>query len=245
MGGGSDQSYVGVEKAITTAPLVTYFLCPADQPTIDAAQTISTTTNPRWIYDNSAYLTGYSSYLYNGEVLGYGNIKDTLQGAIKLDHNRLQGDVARCRQQSNTMLMCDGHAVFMQYFNRGTFYGYGIETAASPLTLADYFNLGTCQQEAFDTRRHHGQMNILYVDGHVSNTAILSNSGYGRPLLDAGSGPTGALFYPNDRPSGYSGGTMSGVGSTPVTPGSASNVITGGVGSSQGLAGTYIDVDFH
>jgi prepilin-type processing-associated H-X9-DG protein len=230
-----DTTYSSIESNMAVSPLLDHFLCPSDLVTAQtAASTPSPGNNaPRWIYDNSAYLTGYSSYLYNEEVLGYQNNIGTPP------HTRLRGYCSAVPNPSGTMLMCDGH--YWHQTQHQVFDGYGINVTTAPATLATFFNLGTCEQEAFDVVRHHGSMNILYVDGHVESQPILADGSANYTFVD----PTvGSMFFPNgatnERPSGYNGGSVTGW----AAPFSASNVITGGTSSGGGLSGVSLDVGF-
>ena len=114
--------------------------------------------------------------------------------------------------------MCDGHYWWQKQHQN--FDGNSINVTAGSATLGSFFNLGTCEQEVFDTQRHRGNMNILYVDGHVDNQPILSSTKYGFPIPAAGTGgagPTGAMFPANETPSGYVGGTNSGFSASVTT----------------------------
>ena len=231
----TDTTYTGVENQMAVSPLLDLFLCPADIQTAEAAAATPNPGNggPRWVYDNSAYLTGYSSYDYNEEVLGFNTVGSPA-------HTRLRGLYTQVPRPSDTMLMCDGNCWHQSQHQ--TFDGYAISVTAASATMADFFNLGTCQQEAFDPLRHRGKINILYVDGHVDTQPILASGNWEFPFVD----PTvGSMFFPNgasgERPSGYSGGSV-GAWKAPFA---ASNVITGGTNSGGGLAGVGLDVDFH
>ena len=234
-----DSTYSGCEQAMATPPLLTYFECPADQTTIETASVSGVSNNnPRWIYDDSAYLTGYSSYSYNEEVLGrYDKV-----GTAPNTHTRLQGNYSKVRNPDTTMLMCDGRPQWMTAHQM--FEGYAVNTNKPNMTLGDYFNLGICHQSIFDDIRHYGTMNILFVDGHVEPVTILQGGRANRANMDAKTAAADA-YAPTDRPSGYSGGTISaynpGVNSNPNSEG---NVITGGTSSGGGLMGVSLDVNF-
>jgi prepilin-type processing-associated H-X9-DG protein/prepilin-type N-terminal cleavage/methylation domain-containing protein len=245
-----DLTYGHVEEAVCTPPLATYFECPADQITIDAAAAQPLPANgsgfsplaiTRLCYDNHAYILGFSSYCYNEEVLGFLTV-----GTGPNQYQRLRGNCSQVPFPSQTMLMCDGHYWWQKQHQN--FDGNSINVTFSSATLGDFFNLGTCEQEVFDTVRHRGRMNILYVDGHVDNQPILNSGHYGFGFHDAGSGaagPTAALFPANETPSGYTGGTNSGF-SAGVTsnPSTASNVISGGTIAGGGLYGVYLNQGF-
>jgi prepilin-type processing-associated H-X9-DG protein len=245
-----DLTYSHVEQAVCTPPLVKYFECPADQPTIDAAAAqplpangsgFSTAGITRLCYDNHAYILGFSSYCYNEEVLGFLSV-----GTGASQYQRLRGNFSQVPYPSQTMLMCDGHYWWQKQHQN--FDGNSINVTFGSATLGDFFNLGTCEQEVFDTMRHRGNVNILYVDGHVDNQPILSSGNYGFPIRDAGTGgagPTAAIFPANQTPSGYVGGTNSGF-SAGVTsnPATASNVISGGRIVGGGLFGVYLNQGF-
>ncbi len=93
-------------------------------------------------------------------------------------------------------------------------------------------------------------MNILYVDGHVDSQPILASGHHGFAIPDGGfgtqGGPTAQEFPVTEFPSGYRGGSVTTAYSSGVqaNPGQASEVITGGTGSGQGLSGVGLDVGF-
>jgi prepilin-type processing-associated H-X9-DG protein len=245
-----DLTYAHIEQAVCTPPLVTYFECPADQITIDAAAAqplpangsgFSTTGITRLCYDNHAYVMGFSSYCYNEEVLGFATV-----GTGASQYQRLRGNFSQVQYPSQTMLMCDGHYWWQkEHYNID---GNAIHVSFASATLGDFFNVGTCEQEVFDTNRHRGRMNILFVDGHVDNQPILNSGHYGFSFHDAGNGaagPTAAIFPANETPSGYVGGTNSGfTAGVTSNPGTASNVISGGRAVGGGLFGVYLNQGF-
>jgi prepilin-type processing-associated H-X9-DG protein/prepilin-type N-terminal cleavage/methylation domain-containing protein len=248
----NNTTYTALENSMAEPPLINFFLCPSDEYTANTMSGIPFSPSydmdsyPRWVYDSSEYLTGFSSYLYNEEVLGwYDNVGSP-------PHTRLRGNIARVAASSTTMLMCDGNAWWQVFTNpspsHSAFHGYGIRDmhpASSAPTLGDFFNLGTCEQSAFDAERHRGSMNILFVDGHVEAQPILSSGEWNRPYIDAGTGSS-AMYQSADRPSGYVGGTFGGynggiIGAPSTT---TSTAITGGSGSGGGLMGVGLCVGF-
>ncbi len=232
-----DTTYTGVENAMAVPPILDLFLCPSDVATAQAAADNAATNNvnlgnaPRWFAETSYWLTGYSSYVYNEEVLGFQNHIGSPP------HTRLRGLFSAVPHPSSTMLMCDGSFCYEAFLHKSN--GYAVAVSKAPASLADFFNLGAAQQEVFDDIRHKGRMNILYVDGHVDTEQILASGASNYPLVDA---TAGSMYFQNsntERPSGYSGGTV-------ATPWStySSNAITGGTSSGGGLTGVGLDVDF-
>jgi prepilin-type N-terminal cleavage/methylation domain-containing protein/prepilin-type processing-associated H-X9-DG protein len=159
-------------------PLQDAFVCPSDE------NTIQRTYSPQeWIvnYPSGTRLIGWSSYGFNQEIFSWAD--NGVNGTT--GHSRLRGQLSACPNSSQTMLMCD--AVASDYL--------GLWVLQPNLSLGDvYLGTGTTVGSGvFDLVRHRGDINILYVDGHVDDQAILSNGA---------TAPSGALATPGNTPSG-------------------------------------------
>jgi len=167
----------------TPGPLQDAFLCPSDD-----ASFFRTYPAAKWCIDavTGYNQTGWSSYSPNAEILawendGYGGITG---------HRRLRGQVSQIPNPSQTMLFCDAvpdyHPVIELFalaggMSVGNCYGGVVGQTTGPA--------------AFDLLRHHGLMNILFVDGHVESLPILSTGG----TTTSG---TASLTNPSNSPSG-------------------------------------------
>jgi prepilin-type N-terminal cleavage/methylation domain-containing protein/prepilin-type processing-associated H-X9-DG protein len=178
-----DDSWQDVEADIGTGPVQAAFLCPSDQNTIDR-----TYDARQWIHNyaggggNETYLTGWSSYGFNSEVFGWTDAG--VNGTT--DHSRARGKISSIPRPSETMLMCDTNAALE------------IWVLAPQLSLGDVYlgTGGTVGSDVFDLNRHHGRLNILFVDGHVDSPTILSTgaTSSSTPLGSPGNSPSGALM---------------------------------------------------
>ena len=152
------------------------FLCPTDHQTTDR-----TYSAPRWInnYGGGTFLNGWSSYGINAEVFAW---TDAGTGGTT-GHSRLRGQISGVPDSVDTMLMCDSNAAIE------------IWVLGPQLSLGDVYlgTGGTVGSGVFDLVRHRGSMNILYVDGHVENCAILSTGA---------TKAKGAVGTPDNSPSG-------------------------------------------
>jgi prepilin-type N-terminal cleavage/methylation domain-containing protein/prepilin-type processing-associated H-X9-DG protein len=198
----AEDNYVNAE------PLRESFICPSDLTTqnnfaaADAAVAANSAATPyysggapRWVYCNfgGTYVQGYSSYAFNQEILGWQNVNT---GGVT-GHSRLRGKVSLVPDSTDTMLMCDFKAANHSGYEGNT---AGLWVNAPQGTLATVF-LGTdasgstAGPGAFDLLRHHGRMNILYVDGHVDTQPILStaNTVSSGAAGTANNSPNGAL----------------------------------------------------
>lgn len=139
------------------------FRCPADASFTpdDAAVTLTGDVG----YDG---LREISSYLPNGYVLGA--VSD--QKYLTPTPRRLRGKLDRVALPSQTVLLFDGEPI--------TFWRFPLQ-ATLPFTpggssfsgyfgmLTDWWRGGV---EQFDFERHHGRMNIGYVDGHAATSRM-------------------------------------------------------------------------
>ncbi len=185
------QGWVMEDDFNNAEPLRDSFMCPSDEITANnqynadaylianpppANPPYYTFGAPRWIYCSTGgtYVQAYSSYGFNEEIFGW---EDEGNQSV-LGHSRLRGKVSGVGSPSITMLMCDAkgvnHAIASQML--------GVWVNGSPDSMKDVF-MGTDAQGnstagsgVFDLIRHHGSMNVLFVDGHVETHAILANS---------------------------------------------------------------------
>jgi prepilin-type processing-associated H-X9-DG protein len=183
-------SWQSVDACIqASGPLQGAFTCPSDDLTV-----AHTYQAPLWISNTASatFLVGWSSYAVNEEVFGWGDAGATVVNnlyypCLVVNHHRARGQISSIPNPSQTMLMCDS-------FKQNVFW-----VAGANLSLGDVY-LGKLPQTigdtAFDLARHRGQMNILFVDGHVEDAPILS-TGATAPsggLGTTGNSPSGALF---------------------------------------------------
>jgi prepilin-type N-terminal cleavage/methylation domain-containing protein/prepilin-type processing-associated H-X9-DG protein len=194
-------------------PLRTFFTCPSDEIVLnklnaDDAKLAAAggdpvaagnpyVDGPRWF--NSAggnYLNGWSSYGFNEEILGW---NDQPNNGVT-GYSRARGNSARVPHPSDTMLMCDCNSNGWSTEPGGGGSSIAMWVTGSGNHLGDVYNnqdaagKATAGPNAFDIVRHHGNMNILYVDGHVDV----------QPILDTGSTTTGgvAIRSPGNTASG-------------------------------------------
>ena len=156
-------------------PLQDAFTCPADEATA------SHQYGPPNEMDDSneeaaSQMAGWSSYAYNSELMGWWGVP----------HPRLHayGDIAP--HSTDLMVMCDSAPI-------GNYELYNTNDQGS---LGDLYNdkANTAGHSFADLVRHRGQINILYLDGHVDS----------QPILDTGS------FTTNNQPYGQPGNAASG-----------------------------------
>jgi prepilin-type N-terminal cleavage/methylation domain-containing protein/prepilin-type processing-associated H-X9-DG protein len=143
-----------------TGPMQNTFVCPADENTINR-----TYGAQQWVnnYPSNTYLNGWSSYGFNAEVFSWTD--NGVNGTS--GHSRARGQLAAVPNASQTMLMCDANAAV----------NLGVWVLSPNLSLGDVYlgTGGTVSNGIFDLVRHRGNINILYVDGHVDSQPILSN----------------------------------------------------------------------
>lgn len=171
------------------APLRDSFMCPSDELTFnnqtaaDAALAASSSATPynsmnapRWItcVTGGTFVQGFSSYGFNEEIFAW---EDEGFGSVT-GHSRLRGKLSGVGKPAETMLMCDAKGV-----NHGVAGStLGLWVNGAPDSLRDVYmgtdasGNATAGAGAFDLIRHHGSMNVLFVDGHVETHAILANS---------------------------------------------------------------------
>jgi prepilin-type processing-associated H-X9-DG protein len=193
------QGYKWQDAYANMLPLREYFTCPANQELInakwdpeDAVMNADggdpTIHNPygngaRWWYcvKNGNYTNGYSSYGFNDEILGWNdNGSNSVTG-----YNRARGNQAIIPHPSDTMLMADGNVNTWTAEPGGGGTSLAFWVTGSGNHLGDVYNgkdtagnltAGKSGGTAvFDLLRHHGNVNILYVDGHVDSQPILDN----------------------------------------------------------------------
>lgn len=159
-----------VETDVINGPLQTIFTCPSDEPTL---MELSSDLG-HWVTDNvgSSWLTGYSSYIDNSEAFSYTKLNSTNPAHIT-GHSRAAGFIPAMAYPSQTVLLCDGLKGGSGDSN------FEFYVHASPGTMADAYNAtnGGIGPAAFDLLRHRGRINVLFLDGHVDNLAILNSDG--------------------------------------------------------------------
>jgi prepilin-type processing-associated H-X9-DG protein len=167
-------SWQDTQASIAIGVLQTTFICPSDL-IADAQTTGSGGALATWaelIRDLSAppCLHGYTSYFTNAEVFGVAPDNGALGNT---GHVRPGGFVpALGTTPTQVMLLSDGT------YPTGGGASFEFWSHNSPSTLADVFNGVTGSGPTnFDLLRHHGRMNVLYLDGHVESLTILANSG--------------------------------------------------------------------
>ena len=174
-------SIANAQAALTQqGPVQEAFTCPSDELTASRqyGQTI-------FVETDQGDLFGFSSYGFNAEVL-----TPTYGGG---QHRRLYGNPSRCPHPTETMLMMDVTP------NPGKFEIWNDSDQATPIdpSLGGCFlQLHAYGPSQFDLQRHHGSLNILYMDGHVDAQPILdtgSTTNNGVPLGSPGNSPSGAL----------------------------------------------------
>jgi prepilin-type N-terminal cleavage/methylation domain-containing protein/prepilin-type processing-associated H-X9-DG protein len=159
-------------------PMQDTFTCPSDE------NTLQRTYGPAWWlnnYPSNTFLNGWSSYGFNQEIFGWGDVGvNGLTG-----HSRARGKLSAIPNPSQTMLACDANVSV----------GIHLWVLASNLSLGDIYlgTSGMINNAVFDLIRHHGSMNVLFVDGSVSSMPILSNGA---------TAPSGALGTAGNAPSG-------------------------------------------
>lgn len=167
------------EADISTGPIRDAFLCPADEATLEQSYPVQW-----WLKQetNGHGAEGWSSYGFNSEVLGWGGNGD---GSGCVNHSRLRAHLTAVPYPSDTMLFCDATNTSFEIWIHG-----------APQSLGDVYTGGTngaAGSGIFDGIRHHGSMNILYVDGHVGSQPIL-NTGQAFASPPSGGVSSGALY---------------------------------------------------
>ena len=127
------------------------------------------------------------SYGYNAEVIA--------PSGGGPQHRRLYGNASRCPHPTETMLMMDISA----QNNKPEIWNVSDGTGTPDSTVGGcYLGYNAFGPQQFDLQRHHGSLNILYLDGHVDSQPILdtgstTNNGVG--LGQPGNRPSGALEH--------------------------------------------------
>ena len=147
-------------------PLQDAFTCPSDEATAShqyGPQNEMDDANE----DGASQLPGWSSYAYNSELMGW----------WPTTHPRLHAFGAIAPHPTDLMVMCDSAPIG----------NYEVWANIDQGSLGDVYNdKGNTAGHGFaDLVRHHGQINILYLDGHVDN----------QPILDTGSFTTNNVAY--------------------------------------------------
>ena len=163
-------------------PLQDAFTCPSDELTSSRQYN----TSP-WVETDAGNITGWMSYGYNAEIIapsGGGS-----------QHRRLYGNGSRVPHPTETMLMMD---VRVDGFNvKPEIWNISDNTGTTDPTLGGcYLGYNAFGPGQFDLQRHHGNLNILYVDGHVDSQPILdtgSTTNNGVAKGSPGNSPSGAL----------------------------------------------------
>ena len=126
----------------------------------------------------------WSSYGFNSSFFGW-------QGGS----HRIHGNPNVVPHPTETYLLSD-----MQTGGTDSYEMWDNNLNATLATMYSKANNNSVSSAVFDLNRHHGAMNILYVDGHVDN----------QPILDTGSTTTNgvAVGSPGNNPSG----ALAGVG---------------------------------
>ena len=150
----SDTSRINLEAdLLADGPARRTFTCPAeDQP-----------QRSIFALDRSAAWIGprcYTSYVFNEGVLGWA---DAGSGGV-IGHDRARGNLAQVRNSSEVMLLADG--------DRRTNPLLGgimmVSDLAPDATLySTWTHSGSDDPSIFDYQRHHGRMNVAFLDGHA------------------------------------------------------------------------------
>jgi prepilin-type processing-associated H-X9-DG protein len=197
---------LSVENALITDPLLHDFICPSDTWFDNNPVSVATAQN-FWVWNSSVHLYAWSSYAYNSEVFGFWP-KAPQAGANGITWNRLRGQISACPNPSDTLMMMDTRSDNIASVT-STNTSIEIYTVLPNCSLADIYmglhqNLASTQNDGpgsvvFDLNRHHGRVNILYMDGHVDGRPILTTGGMaasvaGRPGT-ASNTPSGYIPY--------------------------------------------------
>ena len=187
-------------------PLRDAFLCPSDETSLEdinstdaqlAANSAATPylAAPKWLYcsTGTTYASGWSSYSFNEEVLGWSD-NHSAEGVA--GHNRARGNVAAIPHAADTMLICDGKGA--NDVTGSVLSAMWVKDSQNNLAQVYTGTDGTAATtgaSAFDLLRHRGKMNILFVDGHVESDTILSNDNYiaSGTIGTSGNSPSGEL----------------------------------------------------
>jgi len=206
--------YQAEDNYINSEPLRESFICPSDLITqnnfavADGALASASTSpytpynadgSPVWVRcgTGGTYVNGWSSYAFNDEILGWQNI-GTPAAAPVTGHSRERGKLSLIPHWTTTMLMCDFKAA-NHSGREGNTMGLWVNAVGGTLATVflgtDSTGSATAGPGAFDLVRHHGRMNILYVDGHVDTEPILStgNNVSSGAVGTANNSPNGAL----------------------------------------------------
>jgi prepilin-type processing-associated H-X9-DG protein len=189
-------SEAAIQADIAHGPMQDLFTCPSDEN----AANMTASARGTWIMDGSTLTTfvmGYSSYCDNAEAFGF--CPAGTHGLF--NHSRAAGYLPAIGSPTSTMLFCDGTS------NIGYTPFFDMWTANSPVSMADVFNgvdangYLTSGPSDFDVVRHHGRINVLFVDGHVENVPILAQCATRIiPGMSKPSGELGSIWMDHDFP---------------------------------------------
>jgi prepilin-type processing-associated H-X9-DG protein/prepilin-type N-terminal cleavage/methylation domain-containing protein len=164
LGGGvvPADSNANLAPYIATGILRKIFTCPSDLNNINSV-TEGAQINCNGTGSNFFQCFQWDSFCKNAELFG---VCDIGASTSVTDHNRARGNVSMLRHSAEMMSMCDGSP------NAGLYEIYGHYVYN---TLGDAYVQGTTgagDTASFDLLRHNGRINVLFVDGHVSNLMI-------------------------------------------------------------------------
>ncbi len=178
-----------VQTDIGIGPLQDIFSCPSDDyvtsQSVNAPYSYADWTKDEG-YSPTAYTKGFSSYCDNNEALG---VCPTGRAGITT-HCRPGGFIPYLGgDPTRLFLLCDGN-------NNGTL--FDIWAHNRPSTLADILAGGGTEGIAsppvvLNSLRHRGNMNVLFLDGHVESVGILASGQPERIAAVAGDVGSGAL----------------------------------------------------
>ncbi len=167
------------------------FLCPS-QATDPGQIGVPDAPNGGWtpgfpiLYATSNPAATYSqrmSYIWNEYVLGWDVASTAGQSVTTYPTRRLQGKVGRVRLPQQTMLVADGLGSVGRADNAPGVAGYALATVYNtgavdanggmirPVALSDALagNALAGNPRSFDLKRHGGQVNVGFVDGHAES----------------------------------------------------------------------------
>ena len=164
------------------------FLCPsqADDPGQIVVPNAAFGGFPVLWASGIALYTQQMSYVWNEYVLGWDVTSAAGTPVTTYATHRLRGKVGRVRLPQQTMLVADGlgsvgradHTPGIGSYGMATVYNTGAVDAGgrmvTPVALADALAGNTLagNPKSFDLRRHRGQINVGFVDGHAEARAL-------------------------------------------------------------------------
>ena len=153
------------------------FVCPSDELTASHQYGAACWEQAN---GNTDQLNGWSSYGASSNFFGWAG-----------GNHRIHGNPAQCPHPTETYMLCDAAP-------NGSYEMWDNNLNANLATM--YLGNNSVGPGVFDLTRHHGNMNILYADGHVDN----------QPILDTGSTTTNGINKgnPGNNPSGALAGVQ-------------------------------------